>query len=81
MNENYEKIVNLIRSISVFHDKELEIDRDTNLMEDLGFDSIRYIQLIADLESEFGFEASEEDLQIENLQTVGDFVLLVESKK
>lgn len=47
------------------------------LVDDLGADSLDAIEIIIALESHYGKELDDED--VENLKTVGDVVTLVES--
>lgn len=55
-----------------------EIKKSTILKEDLGFDSLKMVQLIVSLEEAFNFEFSESDLDPEKLITVADLYTLVE---
>lgn len=43
-----------------------EIIPETNLIKDLGFDSIIIIQLIVDIEEEFGFTIDDNDFDLDN---------------
>jgi len=56
------------------------ITMDTNLIEDLGADSVDLIDMAMNLEDEFGVpEPAEEEL--EKLLTVGDLVRYIQSKQ
>lgn len=52
--------------------EEGEVSMETNLMEDLGADSLDTIELI--MEFEKTFEVHIEDEKTENIKTVGDMV-------
>lgn len=60
--------------------KEAGVDRDritpdATLVDDLDLDSLDVVELVMDLEDEFGIEISDEDS--ERVETVGDLVALV----
>ncbi len=55
-----------------------DIDETSNLIEDLGADSLDAFDLVMVFEDEFGIKI--EDDEIENLQTVQDIVELLEEK-
>ena len=54
------------------------ISLDTKLTEDLGFDSLNFIDLMTDVEKEFNINISHEE--IEDIQTVDDLTNLVYNK-
>ncbi len=54
------------------------IGRDSLLKEDLGFDSLDVIELIVELEDEFGIEFSASDLDPDLITTAGDVIGIVE---
>lgn len=62
-----------------FDVEEDTITTDTNIMEDLGADSLDVVDLIMSLEEEFEFEVP--DSEIENIKTVGALVQFVEDNK
>ncbi len=60
---------------------QFDVDEDTitpetNIMEDLGADSLDVVDMLMSLEDEFDVEISDEE--IENLQTVGEVVSYIE---
>lgn len=58
-------------------DAETEaITLETNLVDDLGADSLDVVDLVMTLEDEFDMEIPDED--IENVRTVGDIVKYLE---
>jgi len=62
-------------------DKDIRPERITpemSLREDLDFNSLSAVELVMQLEQEFGVEVSDEEL--ETLQTVGDVFSLVDKK-
>jgi acyl carrier protein len=63
--------------VSEIISKQLDIDKDTitaesRLIEDLKADSLDVVELIMDLEQEFGIEIPDEELP--KIRTVGDIV-------
>lgn len=79
MNETLQKIINLLSSIS--NTKIIEkIDNSTSLTNDIGFDSIKIIALIVQIEESFNIILDDDDLEFDNLDIVGNLVNLIESK-
>ena len=56
-----------------------DITEKTDLMKDLGVDSIDMVELLAAMETKYGFEISSEDQT--TLLSVGDFVKYVEKNR
>ncbi len=54
------------------------ISADTNIVDDLGVDSLDVVELIISVEDEFGLEIPDEDAT--ELTTVGKIVEYIESK-
>ena len=59
--------------------EESKITMETTFIDDLGADSLDAIELVMDVEDEFGISFTDEETQ--TLQTVGDLVKLIDSKK
>ena len=55
-----------------------EITMDANLVEDLGIDSLDFLDIVMSLEDEFDTEFPEEDMA--GIKTVGDIVKYIEDK-
>ncbi len=73
----FEKICELLS-------KQLGVAKETITMEseiikDLGADSLDIVEMLMGLEEEFGIEVSEDEAV--NLRTVGDIVAVIDSKK
>ena len=73
MFEKLKKI--LIEQLNVSEDK---ITMEANIVEDLEADSLSVMQIIMEMEEEFGL--TEEDEDVNNLRTVGDIVKYCEEK-
>lgn len=56
---------------------EDEVTTDTNIVSDLGLDSIDVVDFIMSLEEEFDKEIPDED--IEKIKTIGDVVSYIEN--
>ena len=54
-----------------------EVTLDTNIIDDLGADSLDLVDFVMSLESEFDKEISDEDL--EGIKTIGDIVSYIEN--
>ena len=54
------------------------ISADTNIVDDLGADSLDIIEMLMSFEDEYGISIPDEVSQ--NLKTVGDIVALIEKK-
>lgn len=54
------------------------VSKESDVINDLGADSIDIVQLLMAMENEFGVTVSEDDA--DNLKTVGDIVSLIDSK-
>lgn len=69
----------VIEMIADFFDLETsEIKLESNLKEDIGADSLDFMELVGDFEDEFDFEADEDQLM--NLKTVKDVVDYINSE-
>ena len=55
-----------------------EITMDSSLVEDLGIDSLDFVDIVMSLEDEFDTEFPEEDMT--DIKTVGDIVKYIEDK-
>lgn len=59
--------------------KVSEISDDSNLQDDLGLDSLDIVEVVLELETEFGIEIPDEDA--DKFSTVGSVIKYVEGKK
>ena len=58
--------------------EEEQVNEDSEVIDDLGADSLDIVDLVMPLEEEFDTEIPDED--IENLKTVGDIVKYIEDR-
>lgn len=59
-------------------ENEKEIDNDT-LLNEVGIDSLRYVELVLVLEEEYSIQIEDEDLIIENFETIDKIIDLINS--
>ena len=59
-------------------DEDVVITPETSMMKDLDADSLDAVEIMMELEDEFGIEIPDEDA--ESFKTIGDIVKYVESK-
>ena len=72
-----ENISNKVKQIIADHLGTVKnITEDSNIVNDLGADSLDTIELVMALEEEFGFEIS--DSEAEKIETVGDAIKFIE---
>lgn len=73
----FEKIVDILAEQLDIENKN-NIAMDSELVDDLGADSLDSIDIVMSVEDEFGIEVPDE--VIENIKTVADIVDYIESK-
>lgn len=56
------------------------IDTNTDLINDLGFDSIEIIELIVEIENEFKIEIDDDDINMNILTTYSELLNMIERK-
>lgn len=73
--DTYSKVVSIIsEQIGISEDS---INKDSDIIRDLGADSIDIVQLLMAMEDEFGVTVTEDDA--DSLKTVGDIVSLIDN--
>lgn len=63
------RLLNTIQSLSPY---EIVIDDNCNLTKDLGFDSLKIVELIFQIEQNYNIEFDDNDLNFSSIKTVGD---------
>lgn len=63
--------------ISTIYGKKVEIEETTNLSKELSFTSIHFVQLIVEIESMFGFEFEDEEMDLSQLENAGNLNKIV----
>lgn len=67
-----EKLNQLIQKDAKGIDSSYEFQNDTDLINDLGYDSVAIIQLVVNIEIEFCFEFGDTDILADNLVKYGN---------
>lgn len=75
MEEKLRKII--AGALELSKEEVQNLDRDADLME-LGLDSMTCVEVVVNLEEEFGIAVAEEDLLVENMSTIARLQELVE---
>ena len=57
-----------------------QINRESNLIEDFGYGSMNFIQLVAEVELQFNIEVDEDDLLLDRLSNFGTLLQMIERK-
>lgn len=73
-----QKLIEIVATfLELSEDVKDTIKEDTDLME-LGLDSMTCVEMVVNLEDEFGITVDEEDLLVENMASISALVQLVE---
>ncbi|WP_050614746.1 acyl carrier protein [Bacillus testis] len=75
MADVFERITKIV--VDRLEVEESEVTLEASFKEDLGADSLDVVELVMELEDEFGMEISDEDA--EKIATVGDAVNYIKS--
>lgn len=65
------ELMQIISSIIGIEEKTFEINENTNLIYDLGFDSFKLVTLIIEVETHFNIIIEDNDLDIDKIALVG----------
>lgn len=74
----YERLKAVIYRVS--NSDSFTITKNTNLVDDLGFDSVSIVSLIVEIEDEFNIVLEDEDLEIDLLSNVGTLENIISKK-
>lgn len=64
---------------SVVDDKDMEITEDSEFIDDLGLSSMEFFNLITLIENSYHIKIS--DRQVQELETVGDIIEIIEENE
>ena len=67
----------LIRSNASNMPEGMKVGDDTRLIEDMGYDSVDLMQLIVDIEDEFGISLMDDDMIAEKLNTPSELMEVI----
>lgn len=74
------KVKTILVNKTKFSISKEDINETTNLFVDLGIDSIEMLELIVELENEFGIEFDDDEIDAEVLGDVSKLVELIRGK-
>ena len=74
------QIVNILFETTNNNMDTVKIDQDTNLIEDLGLDSLQTINFVLLLEDEFDIEIDFEEIEYEMFQKLSTLIEYIEEK-
>ena len=72
-----DKIIELVVRNATNMSPDIEVNEDTKLIEDLGYDSIDLVHLINELDGAFGIKMSDEMMVSEKLNTPRELTELI----
>lgn len=72
-----DKVQQIICSIVQNDDYYGKITDETNLIDDIGMDSILIMQLVVEIEITFDIELNDDDLLIDNLSNMNQLIQLI----
>lgn len=78
MDKKMQTLMRLVRNNANILPEGKVITENTKLIEELGYDSVSLIQLIVDIEDEFGICLSNDDLLADKLDTPASLYELIE---
>ena len=70
----YDKIISMI--CEQFGMEPEELNESTSFIEDMGIDSVDVVELVVDLETEFGLDEIPEE-ELKKMRTIGDLAAYV----
>ena len=77
MSWTHEEVVNQVRSLILDHtETSVEITEQTELVADLGIDSLGVMEVVADIEDKFDMTIADKELR--DVATLGDVVKAIE---
>lgn len=68
--ETFRKVVNIINKVSHTEINDGELDSKTNLFEDLNIDSIVILEIVVEIEMEWGVKLSDEPDLLDAMETI-----------
>ncbi len=76
--EVFDKVVNIIKKFAKDTDALAKVTMDTSILKDLKVNSARLVDVVLEMEDEFGVQVSDD--QADKVRTVGDAVKLIVGK-
>lgn len=63
--------------VSIYEIKKIEVNKDSKF-DEIGLDSIEFVQLIVNIEDKFNIEFNEEELNLDMYKNINDLVKVIE---
>lgn len=76
MKKIEEKLKQLLGELAP-QSKEIAVTEQTNLIDDLGFDSIMMMEFVVEIEDSFDVVIEGEDLNVETISNFGNLISLI----
>ena len=77
---NRERLVRIVSGL-MESEEDIKLDDNTNLIEDLGFDSVNIINFVILIEEEFGIEFEDFELGLETLASFSKLLEIVNKRE
>ena len=77
--ETFEKVIGIIKPFVKNSDKLASADENTRLLEDLGVNSARLVDIVLEFEDEFDIAIDDE--AADRVRTLGDAVTVIQEQK
>ena len=77
--EIIERVIDVVENFAVENTDHITIDSE--LKKDLGIDSLKMIELLLDLEGEFGIQFNNGAVTLESFKSIATIVKLVDEKQ
>lgn len=78
MSWTHEEVLAAVRSVIEEHAEASELTEHTELVADLGIDSLGVMEVVADIEDRFGMTIGDSELR--EVSTLGDVVQAIETR-
>ncbi len=72
-----EEIIRIVKSRCALEEEVTE----ESVFKELSLDSLSFVEIVVEIETETGIEFELEELNMENWSTVGELILVVEEKR
>ena len=68
----HDRYIDIIAEVTNFDVTKEDITEDMSLVDDLGFDSLAFINMVVAIENDYGITFNDEYINMEKLKTVKD---------
>ncbi|MBO5110829.1 MAG: acyl carrier protein [Clostridia bacterium] len=68
----HDRYIDIIAEVANFDVTKEDITEDMSLVDDLGFDSLAFINMVVAIENDYGITFNDEYINMEKLKTVKD---------